>query len=151
MHTVLVLWRLIDDPLYQEYSRYEQNILKWSALLHDVRKLGDPVYYGKDHIHPFKSAQSVIRIFIELGMFKPTPLQEESLKQVDRLIAESVQPVWPEWRKSFKHGEPVCTQMHSHHNLVEIFYYLWVKDKNGNYIFKRGGFHDLIFRSVMYH
>ena len=68
-----------------------------------------------------------------------------------RLIDESVQPVWPDYRKTFQHGQPVCTVMHSHHNLVEIFYYLWLKDKDGNRLFSRGGFHDLVFRLVMYH
>lgn len=60
IHTILVLWRVMIDPMFQTYSQLEQNILKWGALLHDIRKLGPPVYEGKDHIHPFKSAQSVI-------------------------------------------------------------------------------------------
>lgn len=56
VHTMLVLWRTVIDPLYSTYSKFEQNIVKWAALLHDIRKLGMPVYEGKDHIHPFKSA-----------------------------------------------------------------------------------------------
>ena len=51
---------------------------------------------------------------------------------MNRLIDESVQPVWKQVHDKFKHLQPVCTQMHSHHNLSEIFHYLWVKDKQGN-------------------
>lgn len=104
IHTILVLWRLVIDPLFPTYTKVEQNILKWGALLHDIRKLGYPVYEGKDHIHPFKSAQSVIQIFVNLGMLKPTRKQQESLRQVQRLIDESVQPLWQEERRHFKHG-----------------------------------------------
>jgi len=56
VHTILVLWRTVIDPLFSDYTTDEQNILKWAALLHDIRKLGMPIYEGKDHIHPFKSA-----------------------------------------------------------------------------------------------
>ena len=146
-----MLWRTVADPLYSEYSAFEQNVLKWGALLHDIRKLGHPVYEGKDHIHPFKSAQSVLQLFVSLGFLKPSASQEASIRQVNRLIDESVQPVWKQVRDKFKHFQPVCTQMHSHHNLSEIFHYLWVKDKQGNVLMKRGSFHDLVFRIVMYH
>jgi hypothetical protein len=54
IHTILVLWRLVIDPLFPTYTKEEQNILKWGALLHDIRKLGYPVYEGKDHIHPLQ-------------------------------------------------------------------------------------------------
>lgn len=39
--------------------------------------------------------------------------------------------------------------MHSHHNLSEIFYYLWGTEHG--HLCRRGGFHDLVFRIVMYH
>ena len=143
---MLVLWRTVIDPLYPSYTTFEQNILKWAALLHDIRKLGSPVFEGKDHIHPFKSSQTVIQIFRKLGILNPNKQEAEDFKHVDRLIDESVQPIWKEWRNTFKHGVPVCTQMHSHNNLPEIFYYLWHKG-----IMKRGSFHDLVFRLVMYH
>ena len=59
--------------------------------------------------------------------------------------------MWPEVSATFKHFQPVCTVMHSHHNLSEIFHYLWLKDEQGNVLMKRGSFHDLVFRITMYH
>ena len=63
VHSLLVTWRIVQDPLYKKYSKQDQNILKWAGLLHDIEKLGPPVYNGKDHIHPFKGAVTVLKIF----------------------------------------------------------------------------------------
>ena len=43
VHTILVLWRAVKDPLYVKMSKREQNIIKWACLLHDVRKLSSPI------------------------------------------------------------------------------------------------------------
>ena len=40
----------------------------WASLLHDIRKLGHPVYEGKDHVHPFKSAAAVLEVFNLMGI-----------------------------------------------------------------------------------
>ena len=59
----------------------DKNIIKWAALLHDIKKLSTPAIEGRDHVHAFKSASAALDImkdlkFIECG--KGTP-QEESL------------------------------------------------------------------------
>ena len=41
---------------------------------------------------------------------------------------------------------PVVTVMNSHHNLPEIFYYLWEKE-----LAPRGGFVDQVLRLIMFH
>lgn len=65
VHTWLVLWWAKNhlNHLYNNLNRSEKNIILWSCLLHDVRKLGKPVFEGKDHVHPFKSAASVLDVF----------------------------------------------------------------------------------------
>ena len=42
----------------------------WSCLLHDIRKLGAPVFEGKDHVHPFKSAAAVLEVFEKIGILE---------------------------------------------------------------------------------
>ena len=51
-------------------NKEEQNILKWTTLLHDIKKQGPPVFKGKDHIHPFKGAIAVLEIFRRLNSIK---------------------------------------------------------------------------------
>ena len=63
-----------------------------------------------------------------------------------RLLLESVQPLPAIWREDFKHGKPVVTQMNSHHNLPEIFYYLWTRQ-----LAPQGSFVDHVFRMVLFH
>ena len=65
IHTLLVVWRATQSipDLYNALTAQEQNILQWSALLHDLKKLGTPYIDGKDHIHPFKSAIAVLEVF----------------------------------------------------------------------------------------
>ena len=48
-------------------DRHDQNILKWAALLHDIVKRGNPLFEGKDHIHPFLSGRATLIIFKKLG------------------------------------------------------------------------------------
>jgi hypothetical protein len=38
--------------------------------LHDIKKLGPPVYEGKDHIHPFKGGIAVLDIFKRMKIIK---------------------------------------------------------------------------------
>ena len=38
-HTINVFYRSLRDHLYiNQFSKYEQNILKWAVLLHDICK-----------------------------------------------------------------------------------------------------------------
>ena len=54
----------------------DQSTLKWAALLHDISKRKQPVFHGKDHIHPFTGAVAVLNIFERLG-FLQTELKQK--------------------------------------------------------------------------
>ena len=78
VHTLNVLYILITkDEEYKRLGRREQNILKWTALLHDMRKLGPPHFTGRDHCHPFKGGISVLFTFLRLGCLKQDELRAE--------------------------------------------------------------------------
>lgn len=72
VHTLLVLWRATKHlpQLYEQLTDTEKNIVKWTCLLHDIKKLGAPVIQGKDHIHPFKSAVAVLELFKQIGVLE---------------------------------------------------------------------------------
>ena len=120
--------------------------MKWACLLHDVRKLSVPIIEGKDHVHPFKSSISTLEVFENLKFIPESARNAECLMQARRLIGESVQPIPARDQERMEHGVPLCTQMHSHHNLPEIFWYLWHEE-----VLRRNGFVDLVFRLVMFH
>lgn len=147
VHTLLVLWRAKDHlpEHYNQLSAKERNMILWACLLHDVKKLGSPVIEGKDHIHPFKSAISVLEVFKQIGILDIQG-KEHAYTQIVRLLGESVQPVPQEYAREFEHGKAYMTLMHSHHNLKEIFHYLWDQK-----LAPRGSFVDLVFRLVMFH
>lgn len=46
VHTWLVIWWAKNHlpQLYEVYSEDEKNIILWACLLHDIRKLGTPVF-----------------------------------------------------------------------------------------------------------
>lgn len=67
VHTFNVLYLIINNAEYSKMTPRDQNILKWVALLHDICKLGLPVFHGKDHIHPFKGAREVLQLFKHHG------------------------------------------------------------------------------------
>ena len=72
-------------------SPYNQNICKWSALLHDICKRGMPLFQGADHIHAFASGAALLRIFRHFGIFKiEGENQEQEFDRLMDLIAQSV-------------------------------------------------------------
>ena len=152
-HTILVLWRATQQPLFDQLSLEEQNVLKWTCLLHDLAKRGTPLILGRDHCHAFRSAAAALEVFKHLGILLPTGPSSKSnqganqpLESVLRLISESFQPLPEIWRDDFRHGKPVVTVMHAHHNLPEIFHNLWELK-----LAPRDSFVDQIFRLVLFH
>ena len=119
MHTLLVLWRAVKDPLYQKMNKREKNIIKWALLLHDIRKLSIPMIQGKDHVHPFKSASSVLDVLKFVKMIKQeTDDQVFAVMQATRLVEESIQPLENRYGKQKNDKNlPLCTVIHSHHAL----------------------------------
>ena len=65
-----MLWRATLDPLYAEMNQQDKNIIKWTCLLHNIRKLATLTIAGKDHIYPFKSASSVLDVFRNLNIIR---------------------------------------------------------------------------------
>jgi hypothetical protein len=77
--------------LFDELNDEEKNIILWASLLHDIRKLGFPIFEGKDHVHPFKSAAAVLEVFNQLGILDVSQKwQKYNYHQVLRLLSESV-------------------------------------------------------------
>ena len=90
LHTLNVVYRTVRDPLYPKLSKSEQNILKWAALLHDIVKRGDPLFKGKDHVHPFLSAKATLIIFRNLGIIDlEDPEKKSSFEDIISLIESS--------------------------------------------------------------
>lgn len=125
MHTILVLWRVYVDPLFMEMTPEHQNVLLWAALLHNIAKRGSPFIRGRDHCFAFKSALHSIDFLRGLHSATTSEKHDFAWSQVKRLLDESVQPLPEIWREDFRHGRPVVTVMNSHHNMSEVFYYLW--------------------------
>ena len=53
--------------------------------------------------------------------------------------------------KSIKPDADVCQEVHSHHNLLEIFTLLWSSDSPIAHIAPRGSFVDMVFRIILFH
>jgi hypothetical protein len=72
-----VVYRIAYDPNFKLLdSPDDQNILLWAGLLHDIEKQGNPLFEGRDYIHPFNSACRVLSIFQHYGLLQGT---DESL------------------------------------------------------------------------
>ena len=97
--------------------------------MHDVSKRHKPIFYGKDHIHPFTGGVAVLRIFSRLGFLQKdlhlhlgqnARLDKLKLESVIGLIMDSthdpVESVDPHYAERFK-DVPYCTEVHSHKNL----------------------------------
>ena len=63
-HTILVVYLSFADERFNNLSKFNQNILLWSALFHDIAKRGKKHFEGKDHVHPFRSAAACIKLLI---------------------------------------------------------------------------------------
>ena len=119
MHSLIVTYLVFHDHRMASLSAEQQNILKWSALLHDISKRGLPEFSGRDHTHPFAGGMQVLRIFHRLGFldaqFPERGVDAEQLQRVYELIEQSIHaPVPDSYAKNFKPGEKFCTEQHSH-------------------------------------
>ena len=62
-HIMLVIYCILNNSSYKELTKREQNILLWSALLHDISKTGSQLEHK---IHPFKGAVVGISLLTRL-------------------------------------------------------------------------------------
>ena len=51
-----------------EITEEEATGAELAILLHDISKRGYPDFKGKDHVHPFVSAATTLRIFVYFGL-----------------------------------------------------------------------------------
>ncbi|CDW87177.1 UNKNOWN [Stylonychia lemnae] len=145
-HTLNVIYCISQDKEYQALDNFNQNVLKWAGLLHDLKKLSYPFIEGKDHMHPFKSGKACLEIFQRLGLIViRNQVDYQEFTRLLELIDQSKQPV-PYWMsRKFEKDKIYCTEMHSHDYLSDIFTILW------NLFAPRGSFVDLVFRLVFFH
>lgn len=60
---------MVDEVIFlRQLSALEQNVLKWAALLHDIKKRLLPLFNGRDHIHPFMSGMATLDILRDLNI-----------------------------------------------------------------------------------
>ena len=89
----------------------------WAALLHDISKRCMPDFEGKDHVHPFISALTTLKIFVHLKIIKlENQAQIDEFDRLLQLIRDSKQPVQKVW-KDVKPTDNLCQDIHSHHLL----------------------------------
>ena len=100
LHSLIVLYLVTNDPRMKQLSAEQQNIIKWSALLHDIAKRGKPEFCGRDHTHPFAGGLAVLKIFKRIGFldsqFSDIQVKDESLEEVYELIERSLHAPAPE-------------------------------------------------------
>lgn len=95
LHTINVVFRVICHPVFaNQFSKDEQNIVKWAALLHDIAKRNEPDFQGKDHIHPFIGGSQVLKMLRHLNIIQTNGIkQEKEFIRLIRLIEDSKDPV----------------------------------------------------------
>lgn len=121
-------------------------MLKWAALLHDIRKRSLPELVGKDHVHPFTSAASTLISMHSMGVIKLANADEEGrFARLCDLVEKSQEPINVNFRGA-------CKFRHSHEHLLDIFSMMWNPETpwSTNWA-ERGGFVDLVFRLVLFH
>lgn len=69
----------------------------WAALLHDIKKLGPPVFEGKDHIHPFKGAMQSLKVFQRLDIISKDV--KEITDEVINMVGSSYQHIYEEGKE----------------------------------------------------
>lgn len=87
LHVYKMLYSIQKDPEFKNFSEFDQNIILWTTLLHDIAKRGKPIIMDRDYAHPFNSAGAILHIFSELKFFEKN---EKLLDKWDKIIGESI-------------------------------------------------------------
>ncbi len=83
-HIYKFFYSALRDQECRMLSQYDQNILLWTILLHDVCKKGRPAVTGKDPAHPFRGAWKSLYYFQEpFGWIK---LSEKDFAEWDQIF-----------------------------------------------------------------
>jgi len=82
LHVYKMLHLLINDEDFKKLNKYDQNVLLWATLFHDISKRGKPlIKANKDPAHPFKSAWQTLHYFKQIFNF--LELTDKDLKEWD--------------------------------------------------------------------
>ena len=85
---------MVQSNQFKKLRMYEQNILKWAALLHDIAKRGPPEFEGKDHVHPFNSALATLVMFKDMELLTLRNQDEQQNFQiVIKKLEDSHKPI----------------------------------------------------------
>jgi len=121
IHSVMVLYNSYNDTRFSDLSEEHKNQLLWASLMHDLGKRGKPIFEGKDHIHPFRSAAFVLKIFAENNIIEKHA-HDEALVLAEILLNSHKTITDKKFLKRHrKHLDSMCLDMHDHKNLPEIF------------------------------
>ncbi|MFH0702129.1 MAG: hypothetical protein V2B14_01135 [bacterium] len=66
IHTILVIKKIQESAKYKELNQYGKLVLMYTALLHDIEKLGKEV----DPEHPLKGSEKACSILYRLGFWE---------------------------------------------------------------------------------
>ncbi len=88
-HVYKMMYLLINDDEFKNLNKYDQNVLLWATLFHDISKRGKPlIKKNKDPVHPFQSAWQTLRYFNEIFNF--LDLTDQDMKEWDKIFAKSI-------------------------------------------------------------
>lgn len=83
-HTLGALITLNLNPDFHNLPDYDQNLLLWSVLFHDIGKRSFPEVNDRDPFHPFLSAKILLKIFVGFGWIKNTEYVNEAAEVIGK-------------------------------------------------------------------
>lgn len=127
------------EPLEEIKNKDDLNVMLWSALFHDIDKVGR--FDSPDWSHPFLSAALTLEIFKSLGMI------DSDVEEACTLIRSSCVKIksksyWKRMEQEEKHNP--APNEHDHSKLNEIFDLLWK-------IYPKDSFYDDVIKHIMFH
>lgn len=91
IHTMRMMYCVLNDPGYRAADPRTQNVLKWTTLLHDIAKRGQMGDGYKDTAHPYYSGVEALRVLKALYNVKNVCRQcNANIKNLMQLIRDSV-------------------------------------------------------------
>ncbi|CAI2371563.1 unnamed protein product [Moneuplotes crassus] len=134
LHILMVVYNCYTDERFQDLLPSHQNQLLWAALLHDIGKRGKPVFEGKDHIHPFRSAGIAMEIFVKTEFIQEK--YKDKALELSEITLEAYKEIdCPKFkRKHRKNWDKMCQHCHDHSQLEKIFEYLKYVSQGDSFI-----------------
>ena len=145
VHTILVYyWVILDSDYKNNWNDEERNLLQWIALFHDISKRGPPAFDSRDHIHPFQSGATVLKMFKEKGFIEIAEKDEETWNETMRLISESIREANSDDSYEVDYYKNTWKHVHDHTKLPEVFQFL-------SYFFSKDSWIIRVFKAIFFH